>query len=243
MAKLLYTDLGAKEQPDFNPDEFSLLSHNQHEVVYWNRDSDEKLVISGNHLNVHHEILDQGTITHWELTDRKDHSYLEISDFTLKAANIGADTIATLLTTAPSMIISGNDRIIGSAFDDRLLFGADGSDRIWGNNGADTVLGGTGNDILDGGKGIDHLDGGTGRDRMTGGAQADVFIFSAGYGKDVITDFDAVGGGYRQDYLTLSEAPTTIVKSGHDVILDFGGGDTLTLLDVRRQDLDSHDFL
>lgn len=232
MAELRYTDLIGEKEPDYNPDNMTLLSHNSRKVVYWNADSGDKIVVTGSNLRVHDGVLDQGTTNHWELTDKNGDAYLVISDFSLNAAKIDANTISELLATAEARIVAGKDLMIGSAFGDKLL-GAGGSDRLLGNDGQDR---------LDGGKGLDSLDGGAGNDRMTGGSQSDEFVFSAGYGKDIITDFDAVGGGGKQDYISVGMEPIDIIKSGHDVILDFGGGDTLTLLDVRKADIDSSDF-
>lgn len=101
----------------------------------------------------------------------------------------------------------GRDEIIGGRGDDRLhggasrdeIRGGDGDDRIdgggagdrlFGDNGDDELFGGQGNDLLKGGWGFDTLIGGLGDDKLRGGPMADVFLFAAGHGSDVITDFD-----------------------------------------------------
>lgn len=78
-----------------------------------------------------------------------------------------------------SSIMSGNDTIQLSAFDDRFE-GWGGNDRMVGAGGNDTLLGGDGNDTLRGETGNDILDGGAGRDHLTGGQGNDVFVVTAG---------------------------------------------------------------
>ena len=78
--------------------------------------------------------------------------------------------------------LTGNElsnTILGGSGKDSL-YGADGDDYLVGNAGADKLYGQNGNDTLWGGIGNDSLKGGDG---------ADVFIYNAGEGKDVITDF------------------------------------------------------
>ncbi len=105
---------------------------------------------------------------------------------------------------------AGNDTLRGGAGTgaDRLE-GGDGNDRIFGDNGNDSLVGNFGRDLLDGGNGDDSLDGGfgsdtlrggTGNDTLLGGAGddtlnggfgADRFVFTNGFGHDVIQDFSA----------------------------------------------------
>ena len=111
---------------------------------------------------------------------------------------------------------AGGDTLYGENSDDRL-YGEDGDDDLNGGNGHDTLYGGDGSDTLDGGDGNDRLEGGEGEldvlsggagddrlfgdggndrleggegsDRLRGGEGADEFLFRAGDGVDVITDF------------------------------------------------------
>ena len=69
------------------------------------------------------------------------------------------------------------------------MVGGKGKDTLNGGDGADTLEGGKGNDILIGGNGNDSLWGGKGNDTLTGGEGYDTFVFRAGEGSDVITDF------------------------------------------------------
>jgi len=100
--------------------------------------------------------------------------------------------------------LTGIERIIGSAFDDRIT-GSSGAERLDGGNGNDVVSGGGGADILVGQNGNDIIDGGGGRDWLYGGSGDDVFRFdttlvgSADW--DVIGDFSAA-----DDTIELSQS-------------------------------------
>ncbi|MEO0682461.1 MAG: lectin-like protein [Pseudomonadota bacterium] len=91
----------------------------------------------------------------------------------------------------------GADRLKGRGGDDVLIAGA-GKDRMQGQGGDDRLVGGPGDDLMQGQAGADVLLGGGGKDRLiggggddvlTGGKQADVFVFTARSGADVIKDF------------------------------------------------------
>jgi Ca2+-binding RTX toxin-like protein len=98
-----------------------------------------------------------------------------------------------------------------------------GNDTLIGSNFADTLRGGAGNDTLNGGQGADTL---------TGGAGNDTFVYATGYGNDTITDFTKVAdqidlsGTSVADYAALQLLMT---ETAQGVVIDFGGGDTLTI--------------
>jgi Ca2+-binding RTX toxin-like protein len=71
------------------------------------------------------------------------------------------------------------------------ITGRNGNDYIEGFDGNDTLTGGGGNDAIEGGSGNDRLTGGTGNDVLEGGAGSDSFVFAPGFGRDLITDFEA----------------------------------------------------
>lgn len=151
--------------------------------------------------------------------------------------------------------LSGNkgaDRLAGGAASDKLwgqggadkLFGDAGNDRLWGQGGKDVLNGGKGGDVLRGGggndtlngdagsdtlfgdAGKDKLNGGAGNDMMTGGGGADIFIFESTTAKnhDTITDFQK-----GVDTIRVSDGDYRLVKTGGDVVVKFGGGNSLTL--------------
>jgi Ca2+-binding RTX toxin-like protein len=134
-----------------------------------------------------------------------------------------------------------------TGLDGMLLQLLKGDDVITGTGGFDILTFGTGkgNDTIHGGGGVDEIGGGLGKDILTGGGGNDFFVFFKGDGKDVITDFDAFGGEGNQDLILKTfdkKSDIDIIKSGDDTIIDFGGGSTLTLLDVARKDVSMEDF-
>ncbi|MEP3891412.1 MAG: hypothetical protein ABJN69_13215 [Hellea sp.] len=118
------------------------------------------------------------------------------------------------------------ERIFGSGFDDMLLGNAENNTLI-GNGGADYLSGGGGNDSLNGGAGIDSF----GYDETVDGA-------------DVIQGFTLnetvfIYGGTVTDFATLRALGS---DAGTNVIFDFGGGNTLTIVGRNLADLDAGNF-
>ena len=108
--------------------------------------------------------------------------------------------------------------------------------------GNDRLDGGRGHDALTGGAGNDQLHGGLNNDTLTGGAGRDVFIFGNGGDLDRVSDFRLSQGDRlrlddalwaEQGRLTAAQVVTRLaeVERGN-VVLDFGGGDVLTLAGV-----------
>ena len=147
---------------------------------------------------------------------------------------------------------TGPDALFGQVGNDRL-YGQQGTDRIFGGTGNDWVDGGSENDVLYGGAGFDTLLGSTGNDTMTGNFNADTFIFAdfgGGFGQDVITDFAATNDLERIDLAAVSSivnfadlVNNHMSQAGANVLVDAGGGNTITLLGVSIGDLDVNDFI
>uniref|UniRef100_UPI00286AAA94 beta strand repeat-containing protein n=1 Tax=Sphingomonas sp. TaxID=28214 RepID=UPI00286AAA94 len=96
-----------------------------------------------------------------------------------------------------------------------------------GGAGDDVLLAGTGDQTIDGGTGDDLVSGGAGSDVLTGGAGADLFRFEAGYGADIVTDFNPAAG----DRIVVRgySGWASIVQQGADVAVTFAAGDVLLL--------------
>lgn len=135
----------------------------------------------------------------------------------------------------------GNDRVEGRDGSD-VLNGGTGHDTLIGGAGHDRLAGGTGSDRLVGGSGNDRLDGGIDRDVLTGGAGADTFVFAAGYGRDVITDFRVGNGGDRLEIHDYA-APLELRQVGGGTLIVFSETDSILLQHVRATALDAEDFL
>ncbi|MEX5318339.1 peroxidase family protein [Pseudomonas shirazica] len=141
---------------------------------------------------------------------------------------------------------TGNDNLQGGAGDDNLdggngvdvLQGGDGNDTLFGGVGNDTLQGGAGNDFLNGAAGNDTVVGGAGDDTMMASDGNDVFQFAAGFGNDLIINFDAVpqGGQDRLDISALNitaatfAANVTIADVGNDTLVSIGATDSIRLV-------------
>ncbi|GAB5375054.1 MAG: hypothetical protein AcusKO_15160 [Acuticoccus sp.] len=134
----------------------------------------------------------------------------------------------------------GDDTISGGLGDDRIE-GEAGNDSLRGNSGDDAIFGGNGVDEINGGGGEDLINGGNSNDQLEGGTNADVFRFSANFGRDDILDFEdgldrihlrelrAFNGGVEIDFDQL-----LIVQQGADVRveLDFDENNVADSLDL-----------
>jgi VCBS repeat-containing protein len=124
--------------------------------------------------------------------------------------------------------------------------GTDGANSLIGGNGSDVLDGGNGNDILFGGNGADALLGGRGDDIMTGGAGSDTFVFNANFGRDTITDFNKGLDALQFDknvFADFASVLASATQSGNDVIIQAGGGNTITLQNFLLSNLSGSDFL
>lgn len=152
----------------------------------------------------------------------------------------------------------GNDWVIGANRKDILnggedndtLSGGSGNDRLIGESGDDLLNGGTGRDRLSGGVGADTMEGGVGNDILSGGQGADTFIFADGHGQDTIRDFGVTGNQDRIDLSGLTrfddyddDLVPRIRQQDDNVLIKFGNGDSILILDVSLDDLNAEHFL
>ncbi|WP_376873317.1 Hint domain-containing protein [Albirhodobacter sp. R86504] len=119
-------------------------------------------------------------------------------------------------------------------------------------DGADVVILGATDDIALGGESDDTLNGGAGDDTLSGGDGADLFVFDAGGGSDVIIDFDTtLVTGRTQDQLdvsglrnlagdpvTANDVSVSDDGSGN-ALLTFPNGETVLLRGVDPASVDS----
>lgn len=158
--------------------------------------------------------------------------------------------------------LAEHERIGGSARSEALkgtkgrdlLIGFEGNDRLTGDAGDDDLYGGAGRDVLNGGDGRDLLDGGAGNDRLIGGKGADVFVVGGGVdaGSDVVEDFRR--GEDRLDlselaFASFADVLAAVVGSGdddddrRDLVIELGGGASVTLLGVLSGQLSANDVI
>jgi Ca2+-binding RTX toxin-like protein len=141
---------------------------------------------------------------------------------------------------------------------DRLtLTGADAIDGtgnslnniLLGNGNANRLDGAGGNDSLNGGAGSDTLIGGLGNDTQTGGSGDDTFVFVAGSGRDVVTDFqagaasgDVVSLSFGTAFDTYAEVMAAAVQVGANVVITFDAATSMTLQNTLKANLTVDDF-
>ncbi len=157
-----------------------------------------------------------------------------VQDFSISFASGGIQGVLDL-------VFAGKDKITGSINAD-ILSGGGGNDTMHGMGDNDTLFGDYGNDKMFGDSGRDLFFGGFGNDRMEGGDQSDTFRFAKGTGNDTVVDFDLKGRDH--DFLELDPSQHfTKVQHRDNLVLDFGDGDTLTLLNVHKGDFDVHKYV
>ena len=180
----------------------------------------------------------------------------------------GAGTDTILVTGTASAIVSqfdatassievwqGNSQYVagdGNAnlFDFSGLTSMSGILFVGGGPGNDTFIGSSFADDFRGGIGDDTLDGRGGVDSLTGGAGNDLFIYHSGGGADTITDFIAGTGTVDRidlqgfaPFATFADLMAYSTQVGPNTVFNFGGGSTLTLLNVNRATLSTDDFV
>ena len=162
-----------------------------------------------------------------------------------QAVNWAAEKPA-LFTEGADVVDAFNPAVTGSYLDGTqydALGGADVVDLAYlplpygsifsGGSGNDTLTGSAGVDQLDGAGDDDVLTGGAGNDILNGGDGIDTFVFGAGDGTDVITDFVIGADG---DVLDISQLLIGF-DSGTSTLSDFVevaplGGDTTVSVDA-----------
>ncbi|WP_085663268.1 peroxidase family protein [Pseudomonas sp. B5(2017)] len=133
----------------------------------------------------------------------------------------------------------GNDSLDGGLGVD-ILNGGAGNDTLFGDDGNDILSGGNGSDFLNGAAGNDTVNGGAGDDTMMATDGNDVFQFAAGFGNDLIINFDSDAAG-GQDLLDITAfnitaatfaANVTIADDGADTLVSIGATDSIRLVGV-----------
>lgn len=109
-----------------------------------------------------------------------------------------------------------------------------GNDVIDGSGRGDTLVGAGGKDTLRGAGGNDRLDGGIGNDLLEGGEGDDVYVYAAGDGDDVLSEYTYYWGSYNELHLgaglTTAEVGLSRSADGNDLILTFSqAGGSITL--------------
>lgn len=101
--------------------------------------------------------------------------------------DLGREVVTTKGTNYAELLRSIENAVGSGASDD--IFGSSGANSLWASAGNDYVNGGAGADYVYGEGGEDLVIGGLGNDVVSGGSGSDVFLFRAGDGADILTDF------------------------------------------------------
>jgi Ca2+-binding RTX toxin-like protein len=225
MAKLtLNALLEGYELGDFyTAESLDLRTDRTDKAVYVDADSGNKIIIEGVGFSYDGETIEKGRVEEITFVNSTGDEFAAISH-----VDMGADRLSSLL--------------LDDGVQSMMRVALRNNDLVFGSANADVLVGATGDDVLKARAGADELDGGKGDDRLTGGGGSDLFIFVAG-GDDVITDFDATGGGDGQDYIGVESIDGLKIRDhGDDVVIHFDNGDSLTLLDVKRSAVSEADF-
>ncbi|MBU0801599.1 MAG: cadherin domain-containing protein, partial [Alphaproteobacteria bacterium] len=125
-----------------------------------------------------------------------------------------------------------------------MTYGSDEDDTIAGEDAGaanvDIIFGGIGNDTISGGSGNDILSGGEGDDIVSGGSGNDIFIYTAG------SDWYSDTSGADEVHISaeLGYTSSSIVglygTAEEDLIIDFGNGSIVTLVDALHHTASKH---
>ena len=162
--------------------------------------------------NVGNNILDGGTGADTMSGGAGNDTYIvdNTGDIVNDFSNSGTDTILSSVTYT----------LVGRFVETLQLTGS-ANINATGNSSANTLIGNTGNNSL------------------TGGAAADIFLFQLASHADIITDFKATEND-TIDVSAYHAVAHTVTQSGTSVIIDFGGGNTVTVLKTTVADVNAH---
>jgi Ca2+-binding RTX toxin-like protein len=122
-----------------------------------------------------------------------------------------------------------------------------------GNSEANHISGTNGDNYLEGGGGKDDIRGFNGMDTLAGGADADTFVFFNGLDDGAKTILDFQASGLDHDFIELHDYAgvgihdfASLQNHMYDdlagAVIDLGGGNQITLLNVYTNQLSASDF-
>jgi hypothetical protein len=105
-----------------------------------------------------------------------------------------------------------------------------------------------GNQQVLGTAGSQEIEGGSGNDVLLGGASADSFVFAPGFGNDTVHDY--LDGTDKFDFTAFNVdthaellAIASITAAGTATLIDFGGGDRVTIRNLSPAAINDSDFI
>lgn len=210
--------------PSFSLSNPKIASKSEERIVMVD-DDHNRLVFEGSGLTFKNGELRSGVIDEMTIESHKGKEILSLTHIALDAN--------TLPGIKPDVFVEYS-----------YTFGLRHDNLVLGSKGANSLNGMVGNDVVKGKGGDDLISGDTGNDVMIGGAGQDQFQFDPGDGKDRILDFDADNSDGKQDHIDADFSDVIGMKNVKgSAVLNFGNGDTLTLVGVLTTDIDSSDFV
>lgn len=140
---------------------------------------------------------------------------------------------------------SSVDFTLADDFENLVLTGKNAIDGS-GNAAANVITGNAGSNRIIGLGGMDTLDGGAGNDTLQGGTNNDSFVFRAGSGKDIVTDFtdaaDLINLSFYEGIDDFGDLAGKIKQKGADTVITLLDGDKITLGNFTATNLTVADF-
>ena len=168
-----------------------------------------------------------------------DYVYFDGLDF----INAGAGNDALFYYQGTGQALANLNLNVAATNAEYVLAGG-GNDALFNTGSATAValIGGAGNDTLTGGLGNDYFYGDSGG----GNLGNDVFVVTLGPQTDVVLDFS--NGADRLNvhatgFTTFAQVQAAATASGASTILNFGGGNTMTLYNFALGNLDASDII
>ena len=195
-------------------------------TLCYDRITGSQVILQGHNFDYAGGMLTGGIIDKVTFTSDEGEPVETATNMHLDARLVRGDTMSDYFTGLSYKLFFVDLKLVGTKLDDANLNTGYGNDRLIGGAGDDTLSGAPGHDVL------------------TGGSGNDIFVFSDRFDKDTVTDFDADGGAGFQDVIQATFADVeSITQSGKNTIIDFGDGDMLTLLGVKKEQIDATDFV
>lgn len=161
----------------------------------------------------------------------------------------GVDTLSYKGLTTAVAVNLGTNTVFAAAGTEAAGDTISGFQNVVGGSGNDTLVGDSGANWLQGGAGADRLNGAGGADFLTGEGGADTFVFKAGFGHDVVTDFTVGQDSLEFGKTVFADFQALIAASQDDglgnVLITKDVDTSVLLQDVSLADLKAHqpDFL
>jgi Ca2+-binding RTX toxin-like protein len=210
--------------PSFSLSNPEITSKSEAKIVMID-DYDNRLTFEGSGLTFKNGALRSGVIDEMTIESHKGKVILSLTNIALDA------------NTVPGI---KPDALVEFSY----TFGLRHDNLVLGSYGANSLNGMVGNDVVKGRGGNDLISGDTGNDVMIGGAGQDRFQFYGGDGRDRILDFDADNSDGKQDLIDADFSDAIGMKTVKgSAVLNFGHGDTLTLVGVQVTEIDVSDFV